>query len=96
MTDTKKQLMTILLIVVLVVGIPTFTTCSANCVSRSLNLDLPLDGGCFFAFHLFVQIAVALSILFVLPLAGYLPVRERLLTASEFYWLLFRPPRFSL
>ncbi len=95
MNITKKHLILLVIIGILVSGIPVITMCSTYCVSSDSDLDSPMDGNCPFSFHSFVQIAIVLSALFVLPLAGLFLVNDRLFIPPGVYWPLFRPPRFS-
>jgi hypothetical protein len=92
----KKNLILFIIIGILGSGIPVITLCSSYCVSSNLDLDSPMDGSCPFADHSFVQIAIVLSALFVLPLAGLFLVRDRQFIPPGVYWPLFKPPRFSL
>ena len=95
MNFTKKNLILFIIIGILVSGIPVITLCSSSCVSSDLDLDSPMDGSCPFSFHSFVQIAIGLSALFVLPLAGLLLVNDRQFIPPGVYLPLFKPPRFS-
>jgi hypothetical protein len=95
MKITKKQLILLIIIGILVSGIPVITLCSSYCVSSELDLDSAMDGSCPFANHSFVQIVIVLSALFVLPLAGFCLVSDRQFIPPGVYWPLFRPPRFS-
>jgi hypothetical protein len=95
MNLTKKNLILLVIIGILVSGIPVITICSSYCVSSGPDLDSPMDGSCPFSFHSFVQIAIGLSALFVLPLVGFFLVRDRQFIPPGVYWPLFRPPRFS-
>jgi hypothetical protein len=94
MKITKKHLILLIIIGILVSGIPVVTLCSSYCVSSDLDLDSAMDGSCPFAYHSFVQVAMVLSALFVLPLAGFFLVRDRQFIPPGVYWPLFRPPRF--
>ncbi len=96
MNITKKHLILIIIVGILGSGIPVITLCSSYCVSSDLDLDSPMHGSCPFADHSFVQIAMVLSALFVLPLAGLFLVSDRQFIPPGVYWPLFRPPRFSL
>jgi hypothetical protein len=95
MNITKKHLILFIIIGILVSGIPVITLCSSYCVSSDLDLDSPRDGSCPFLYHSLVQIAIVLSALFVLPLAGLFLVRDRQFIPSGVYLPLFKPPRFS-
>jgi hypothetical protein len=95
MNITKKHLILFIIIGLLVSGIPVLTLCSSYCVSSELDLDSAMDGSCPFIFHSFIQIALVLSALVVLPLAGFFKARERQFIPPGAYWPLFRPPRFS-
>ena len=95
MNLTWKNIIPFIIIGILVSGIPLIILCSAYCVSSDLNLDSPMDGGCPFSFHSFVQMVMVLSVLLVLPLAGLFLVRDRQFIPPGVYWPLFRPPRFS-
>jgi hypothetical protein len=95
MKNTKKNLILLVVIGILVSGIPAITLCSSYCVSSDPDLGSSMDGSCPFSFHSFVQIAIGLSALFVLPLAGLFIVRDRQFIPPGVYWPLFRPPRFS-
>lgn len=95
MNLTKKNLILLVIIGILVSGIPVITICSSYCVSSGPDLDSPMDGSCPFSFHSFVQIAIGLSALFVLPLVGLFLVRDRQFIPLGVYLPLFRPPRFS-
>ena len=92
MNITKKHLILFIIIGILVSGIPVITLCSSYCVSSDLDLDSPMDGSCPFLYHSFVQIAIVLSALFVLPLAGLFLVRDRQFIPSGVYLPLFKPP----
>jgi hypothetical protein len=95
MNITKKHLILLIIIGILVSGIPAITLCSSYCVSSDLEFDSPMDGNCPFSFHSFVQIVIVLSASFVLPLAGRFLVRDRQFIPPGAYWPLFKPPRFS-
>jgi hypothetical protein len=95
MNTTKKLLIFIIIIGILGSGIPVITLCSSYCVSGDVELDSAMDGSCPFMYHSFVQIAIVLSALFVLPLAGLFLVRDRQFIPPGVYWPLFKPPRFS-
>jgi hypothetical protein len=95
MKITKKHLILFIIIGILVSGVPVLTMCSTYCVSSDSDLDSAMDGSCPFAFHSFVQVAIVLSALFVLPLAGFFIFRDRQFIPPGVYWPLFRPPRFS-
>ena len=95
MNLTKKNLILLVIIGILGSGIPVITMCSSYCVSSDPDLDSPMDGSCPFSFHSFVQIAIGLSALFVLPFVGLFLVRDRQFIPPGVYWPLFRPPRFS-
>jgi hypothetical protein len=95
MNLTKKNLILLVIIGILMSGIPVITMCSSYCVSNDPDLDSPMDGSCPFSFHSFVQIAIGLSALFVLPLVGLFLVRDRQFIPPGVYWPFFRPPRFS-
>jgi hypothetical protein len=94
MNLTRKNIILFIIIGILVSGIPVITLCSSYCVSSDLDLDSPMDGSCPFSYHSFVQIAIVLSALFVLPLAGLFLVRDRQFIPSGVYLPLFKPPRF--
>jgi hypothetical protein len=91
----KKHLILTIIIGILGSGIPVITLCSSYCVSSNLDLDSSMDGSCPFLDHSFVQIAMVLSALFVLPLAGLFLVRDRQFIPPGVYWPFFKPPRFS-
>jgi len=95
MNLNRKNFILLIIISILVSGIPVITMCSSYCVSNDPDLDSPMDRSCPFAFHSFIQIAIGLSALFVLPLAGLFLVRDRKFIPAGFYWPLFKPPRFS-
>ena len=95
MNITKKHLIPIIIIGILGSSIPVITLCSSNCVSSDLDLDSPMNGSCPFSDHSFVQIAIVLSALFVLLLAGLFLVRGRQFIPAGVFWPLFKPPRFS-
>ncbi len=92
MNLTKKNLILFIIIGILVSGIPVIPWCASYCVSS--DLDSPVDGSCPFSYHSFVQIAIVLSALFVLPLAGLFLVRARQFIPPGVYLPLFKPPRF--
>ena len=92
---SKKNLILLVIIGILVSGIPAVTLCSSYCVSNALDLDSPMDGSCPFSDHSFVQIVIVMSALFVLPLAGLFLVRDRQFIPPGVYLPLFKPPRFS-
>jgi hypothetical protein len=92
---SKKNLILLIIIGILVSGIPAITLCSSYCVSSDLDLDSPLDGSCPFSDHSFVQIAIVLTALFILPLAGLFLARDRQFIPPGVYLPLFKPPRFS-
>jgi hypothetical protein len=94
MKITKKHLILLIILGILVSGIPVITLCSSYCVASDLDLDSAMDGSCPFAYHSFDQVAMVLSALFVLPLAGFFLVRDRQFIPPGVYWPLFRPPRF--
>jgi hypothetical protein len=91
---TRKNISLIIIIGILLYGFPAITLCSSYCGSRSLDLDSPVDGSCPISLYLYVQIAIALSALFVLPPAGFFLAGGRQFIPSGVYWPLFRPPRF--
>ena len=95
MNLNRKNLILPIIIGILVPGIPVIAMCSSYCVSSDSDLDSPMDTSCPFVSHSFVQIAIVLSALFVLPLAGLFPVRDRQFIPAGFYVPLFKPPRFS-
>jgi hypothetical protein len=95
MNLTRKNLILFIIIGILVSGIPVIILCSSYCVSSDLDLYTPVDGRCPFSYDSFVKIAIGLSALFVLPLAGLFLVRDRQFIPSGVYWPLFKPPRFS-
>ena len=95
MTITRKHVIMFLLIGLLVSGIPAITTCSSSCVSSGQDLDVSTGGSCPFTLQIFAQSVFMLFPLFVLPLAGFLLTGEQIFIASDFYRLLFRPPRLS-
>ena len=83
------------LILLVIIGISVFTLCSSYCVSSDLDLDFPVDGSCPFSYHSFVQIAIGLSALFLLPLAGFFLVKDKKFIPLEVHLPLIKPPRFS-
>ena len=93
MNITKKHLILLVIIGILVSGIPVITLCSFYCISG--DHDSPLDASCPLSTHSFVQIAIMLSALIVLPLAGLFLVKDRQLIPPGSYLPLFKPPRFS-
>jgi hypothetical protein len=95
MNITKKHLILFIIIGILVSGIPVITMCSSYCVSSDPDLDSAMEGSCPFSDHSFVQIAIVLSALFVLPLAGLFLIRDRQFIPPGVYLPLFKPPRFS-
>jgi hypothetical protein len=95
MNITKKNLIVLIIIGILLPGILAISLCSIYCVASDFDLDSAMDGSCPFSLHLFVQIAIVLSALFVLTQAGFLLARDRLFIPPGAYWPLFRPPRFS-
>ena len=95
MNLTKKNLILLVIIGIFVSGIPVITLCSYYCVSSRLDLDSPVDGSCPFSYHPFVQIAIGMSALFILPLAGLFLVRGKQFIPLGVYLPLFKPPRFS-
>ena len=95
MNRTRKNLILLTIIGILVSGIPVITLCSVYCISSDLDLDSPLDASCPLSTHSFVQIAIMLSALIVLPLAGLFLVKDRQLIPPGSYLPLFKPPRFS-
>jgi hypothetical protein len=95
MHRTRKNLILLIIIGIMVAGIPVITLCSSYCVSNGRGLDFPMDAGCPFSTHSIVQIAVVLSALFILPLAGLFGVRDRQFLPPGVYLPLFKPPRFS-
>ena len=94
MNISKKNLIPLIIIGVLVSGIPVITLCSSYCVSSNPDLDSSMDGSCPFLFHSFVQIVIVMSALFILPFAGRFVARERQFIPPGVYWPLFRPPRY--
>jgi hypothetical protein len=96
MNLNRKNLFLPIIIGILVSGIPAINLCSSYCVSSDPELDSAMGGSCPFAFHSFVQIAIVLSAIFVLPLAGLFIIRDRQFIQPGVYGPLFRPPRFSL
>ena len=74
-------------------GIPVITFCSFYCSSG--DVDSTLGGSCTFSFHSFVQSAIGLSALFVLPVAGLFIAGERPFIPTGIYLPLFKPPRIS-
>jgi hypothetical protein len=95
MNRTKKNLILLVIIGILVSGLPVITLCSSYCISNNLDLDSPMDGSCPFSYHSFFQIAIVFSALFVLPLAGLFFVGDRQFLPAGVYSLLFKPPRCS-
>ena len=97
MNLNRKNLTLLIIISILVSCLPVITLCSSYCVSSDLDLgfDSSVDGSCPFAYHSFVQVAMVLSALFVLPLAGFFLVGDWQFIPPGVYWPLFRPPRFS-
>ena len=95
MDTTRKNISLIIIVGILLYGIPSVTLCASYCGSRNLDLGSPVAGSCPISLHLFVQIAIGLSALFVLPPAGFFLVRDRHFISRGAYWPLFRPPRFS-
>jgi hypothetical protein len=95
MKITKKHLILLVIIGILVSGIPVITLCSSYCVSSDLDLDSPVDRSCPFSYHSFVQIAIGLSALFVLLLAGLFFVKDKQFIPPEVHLPIFKPPRFS-
>jgi hypothetical protein len=95
MNPTKNNLILLVIIGILVSGIPVITLCSSYCVSSDLDLDSPMDGSCPFSYHSFVQIAIGLSALFILLLAGLFLVKDKQFIPPEVHLPLFKPPRFS-
>ncbi len=91
----KKNLIIVISIGILVGSIAVITLCSSYCVSGDLGLNSPRDGSCPFLYHSFVQTAIVLSALFVLPLSGLFFVRDRQFIPPGAYRALFKPPRFS-
>jgi hypothetical protein len=95
MNLTKKNLILLVIIGILMSGIPVITLCSSYCVSSDQYLDSPMDGSCPFSYHSFFQIVILLSAFFVLPFAGLFLVRDRQFLPPGVYLPLFKPPRFS-
>jgi hypothetical protein len=95
MNITKKHLIPIIIIGMLVSGIPVITMCSTNCASSDLDMDSPMDGSCPFANPSFVQIVIVLSALLVLPLIGLILFRDRQFIPPGICRPPYRPPRFS-
>jgi hypothetical protein len=95
MNLTRKNLILFIIIGILVSGIPVITLYSSSCISRGLDLDSPMDASCPFSYDSFVQVAIGLSALFVLPFAGLFLVRDRQFIPTGVYLPLFKPPRFS-
>ena len=93
MNLTRKNLILLIIIGILVSGIPVITLCSFYCISG--DLDSPLDASCPLTTHSFVQIAIMLSAYIVLPFAGLFLVRGRQFIPPGIYLPLFKPPRFS-
>lgn len=95
MNLTRKNLILFIVIGVLVSGIPVLTLFLSYCNTSGLALDSPMYAGCAFSYHAFIQIAVVLSALFVLPLVGPFLAREGQFIRPEVYLPIFKPPRFS-
>ena len=95
MNITKKHLILLVIIGILVSGIPVITLCSSYCVSMSPDLDSPMNGSCPNSLHPFFQIAMVLSALLILPFVGLFLIRDRQFIKPETFWPLFRPPRYS-
>jgi hypothetical protein len=95
MNLNRKNFILPIIIGLLVLGIPVITMCSSYCVSSDPDLDSPMHRICPFAFHSFVLIAIVLSALFVLALAGLFLARDRQFIPAGVYWPLFKPPRVS-
>jgi len=95
MNITKKHLVLLVIIGILVSGIPVITLCSSYCVSSSPDLDSAMDGSGTFSFHSFIWVVNELSALFILPLAGFFLVRDSQFIPSGASWPLFKPPRIS-
>jgi hypothetical protein len=95
MNLTRKNLILLIIIGILVSGIPVITLCSFSCISSDLDRNSPLDASCPLSNHSFVQIALMLSALIVLPFAGLFLVRDRQFIPPGIYLPLFKPPRFS-
>jgi hypothetical protein len=93
MNPIRKNLILLIILGILVSGLPVITLCSSYCVSSDLGFDSSVDGSCPFAYHSFVQVAMVLSALFVLPLAGFFLVRDRQFIPPGVYWSPFRPPQ---
>lgn len=96
MIITKKHLIPIIVIGMLVSGIPGITICSANCTSSDQDLDSLMDGSCPIMDHSFVQIAIVLSALLVFPLVGLFLSGERQFIPPGVHLPPYRPPRLAL
>jgi hypothetical protein len=79
---------------VLAYGIPTVAVCSSHCIPTNPDLDFPKEVSCAFPYHSFVQIGIELSALFILSIAGFYLVENRLIIPNGFFLSLFKPPRF--
>ena len=95
MNLTRKNHILLIIIGILVSGIPLITLCSSYCGSSDFEFYFDVGGSCPFSYDLFVKIAIVLSALFVLPLAGFFIAEDRQFIPPGVYWPLFKPPRFS-
>ena len=95
MDITRKNISLIIIVGILLYGLPGITLCSSYCATKALDLDSPADGSCPISLHIFVQIAMALSALFVLPPAGFFLERNRHFIPRGVYLPLFKPPRIA-
>ena len=95
MNLNRKNLILPIIIGILVSGIPVTTLYSYYCGTSAADIYSALDGNCPFSFDSFASIAMVLSALFVLPLAGLSLVSQQQITPPGAYWPLLKPPRFS-
>lgn len=95
MNLSRKNLILPIIVGILVSGIPVITLYSSYCGASEADSNSAVDGNCPFSLDSFAPIAMLLSALFVLPLAGFSLVIQQQFIPPGAYWPLLKPPRFS-
>jgi hypothetical protein len=68
--------------------------CAALCPSDSYGPEFPVNADCTFTSHVFVQVGIGLSALYILSLLGLFLIVNRSIILDGFYMSPFKPPRF--
>jgi hypothetical protein len=95
MNLSRKNLILLIIIGILVSGIPVITLYSSYCSTAAADIDSAMNGNCPFSVDSFVTIAMVSFATFVLPRAGLSLVGQQQFIARGAYWPLLKPPRIA-